>query len=135
MAMTMESVDRRQGTMSSHSAAGHSIRPVRIGGTCSVWSILMVPFLGVSSVVGGRVGFAILSSHGLEGSEPMAGQGTPGRVAFTLSTIIFMTPMVVGLVLGARARRLGDRLGSIEMVVDGVILAGYVAIAVSNVSS
>ena len=36
---------------------------------------------------------------------------------------IFMTPMIVGVILGAKARRLGDRLGTVGMWVDGSILA------------
>ncbi|MGE5227551.1 MAG: hypothetical protein ACM3OO_11815 [Planctomycetaceae bacterium] len=118
----------------STDAAGQPVpaRPDR-GHQLAVWSLAMIAFLVISAAVGGIVGWVLLSSQGLEGSEPMSEQGTIGWVAFGLSTAIFMAPMVVGVVLGAKARKLGERrLGTIGMVVDGVILLGYPAVAIAN---
>ena len=117
--------------MSTSGIAGHqaSTGPSR-GHTLGVWSLLMLPFLVVSGVVGGIVGFILLGFRDLEGSEPMSEQGAYGWMVLAVSTLLFMTPMIVGVILGARARSMGERrLGTIGMVVDGVVLVGYTGLA------
>ena len=100
------------------------------GHTLGVWSLLMLPFLLVSGAAGGIVGFILLGFRELEGSEPMSEQGAYGWMVLAVSTLLFMTPMIVGVDLGTKARKLGERrLGTIGMVVDGAILVGYTALA------
>ncbi len=117
-------------------SAGVTGQPIPAGSrahTLGVWSLLMIPFLLVSGAAGGILGFVILNANGLEGSEPMSVQGTPGWIAFVLSTTIFMLPMMVGVVLGLKARRLGERrLGTAAAVIDAVILVGFLTIAWVN---
>lgn len=103
------------------------------GHTLGVWSLLMLPFLIVSGIVGGVVGLVLLGQGDLEGSEPLSEQGPWGISAFVVSTLLFMTPMIVGVVLGVKARRLGERkLGTIGVIVDGVILVLYTGLGTLN---
>jgi hypothetical protein len=96
----------------------------------------MVPFLLVSGAIGGIVGFVLLGMKDLEGSEPMSEQGAWGWMVFAVSTLILMVPMIVGIVLGARARKLGERrLGTIGMSVCGAILVAYTTLSTVNVAS
>jgi hypothetical protein len=62
----------------------------------------------------------------------MSVQGTTGWVAIVVGSLILMSPMVVGIVLGAKARTQGERLGTIGMVIDGVILIAYTALVFGN---
>ena len=116
--------------MSTSGIAGHQASAGSSRGhTLGVWSLLMLPFLLVSGAAGGIVGFILLGFRELEGSEPMSEQGAYGWMVLAVSTLLFMTPMIVGVVLGTKARKLGERLGTIGMVVDGAILVGYTALA------
>jgi hypothetical protein len=90
-----------------------------------VWSLLMLPCLLPAAIASALVSLSILGSQGLDGSEPMSVQGGAGWVALILGWAILMSPMVVGVILGAKARARGERLGTVGMIVDGVILAGY----------
>jgi len=117
--------------MSTSGIAGH---PASVGAgrghRFGVWSLMMLPFLVVSGVAAGIIGVVLLGLKNLEGSEPMSEQGGYGWMVFALATIIFMSPMIIGVVLGAKARNLGERkLGTIGMIVDGAILVGYTALA------
>jgi hypothetical protein len=120
--------------MSTPSVAGGPIAgPRDRGHTLGVWSLLMLPFLVVSGIVGGVAGSLLLAPGDLEGSEPLSQQGAWGVSASVVSTLLFMTPMIVGVVLGLRARRLGERrLGTIGPVVDGAILVLYMGLSTSS---
>jgi hypothetical protein len=96
----------------------------------------MVPLLLVSGAVGGIVGFVLLGMKDLEGSEPMSEQGAWGWMVFALSTLILMVPMIVGIVLGVKAGKLGERrLGTIGVAVCGAILVAYTVLSTLNVAS
>ena len=97
-----------------------------------VWSLLMLVFLIPAAIVSAIASLVILGSADLEGSEPMSVQGTPGWVALILGWLLFMTPMALGVAFGARARAGGERLGTIGMIVDGVILVGYTLLLFGN---
>ncbi len=57
-------------------------------------------------------------------------------MVLVVSTLLFMTPMIVGVVLGAKARKLGERrLGTIGMVIDGAILVGHTALVFSSAAT
>jgi hypothetical protein len=100
--------------------------------TLGVWSLLMLVFLIPAAIVSAVVSLFILGSADLEGSEPMSVQGTTGWIALLLGTAILMSPMLVGIVLGAKARKQGERLGTIGMVIDGVIFVGYLLLVFGN---
>jgi hypothetical protein len=104
-----------------------------LGHRAGVWSLLMLPFLIVSGGVAAMVALALYGQRDLEGSEPMSVQGAYGWMVLAVTGLILLTPMLVGLVLGAKARRLGEkRLGTIGMVLDGLVVAGYVTLTVTN---
>ena len=118
--------------ITSHQA---STGPSR-GHTLGVRSLLMLPLLLVSGAVGGVVGFILLGFKNLEGSEPMSEQGAYGWMVLAVSTLLLMTPMIVGVVLGAKARKQGERrLGTIGMVIDGAILVGYTTLVFSSAAT
>lgn len=123
--------------MSVPSMAGQPVPARRDRGhTLGVWSLLMVPLLLVSGAVGGIVGFVLLGMKDLEGSEPMSEQGAWGWMVFALSTLILMVPMIVGIVLGVKARKLGERrLGTIGVAVCGATLVAYTVLSTLNVAS
>jgi hypothetical protein len=100
--------------------------------TLGVWSLLILVFLIPAAIVSAVVSLFILGTADLEGSEPMSVQGTTGWIALLLGTAILMSPMIVGIVLGAKARKQGERLGTIGMVIDGVIFVGYLLLVFGN---
>jgi hypothetical protein len=89
-------------------------------------SLLMLPALIVSAIPAAVVGIWLLGRRDLEGSEPMSVQGVYGWMVFAVSTAIFVIPLVVGVILAAKAYRGGERrLGLTGMLVDGAILVLY----------
>ncbi len=119
--------------MSASSAARPMPPKAALGHRAGVWSLLMLPFLIVSGGVAAMVALALYGQRDLEGSEPMSVQGAYGWMVLAVTGLILLTPMLVGLVLGAKARRLGEkRLGTIGMVLDGLVVAGYVTLTVTN---
>jgi hypothetical protein len=97
-----------------------------------VWSLLMLVFLFPAAIVTAVVQLFILGSADLEGSEPMSVQGTTGWVAIVVGSLILMSPMVVGIVLGAKARKQGERLGTVGLVIDGIVLIAYTVLVFGN---
>lgn len=86
-------------------------------------SLLMVAATAVAAVVAGIVGtilqFAVFD---LEEQELLPEAGVWGYVAGLFLLALMVLPAVVGMVLGARARGLGERrLGTTGMVVNAVI--------------
>jgi membrane associated rhomboid family serine protease len=122
--------------MSARGAAGAPIpaRPTeddrahRLG----VWSVLMLPLLVPSAIASVVVQMLILGTKGLEGSEPMSVQGATGWVSLILGTATLLAPTAVGVVLGTKARKLGNRLGTFGMWIDGVILVGLTVLIFWN---
>lgn len=86
-------------------------------------SLLMVAATAVAAVVAGIVGtilqFAVFD---LEEQELLPEAGVWGYVAGFFLLALMVLPAVVGMVLGVRARGLGERrLGTTGMVVNAVI--------------
>lgn len=99
--------------------------------TQGVWSLLMLPMLLVTGAVAAVVGINLLGRRGLEGSEPMSVQGAYGWVVFAMTTVVFLAPLIVGVVLGVKALRGGERrLGLTGILVDGLILVAYPIVGV-----
>ena len=92
------------------------------GRSFGIWSLLMLPMLIVSFWPSFITQAWILGIKGLEGSEPMSQQGGIGWLSFAVGMAIFLAPLVVGVYLGARARRLGaPRLGFAGVLVNGLV--------------
>lgn len=86
-------------------------------------SLLMVAATAVAAVVAGIVGtFLQLVVFDLEEQELLPEAGVWGYLAGFFLLALMVLPAVVGMVLGVRARRLGERrLGTTGIVVNAVI--------------
>ena len=86
-------------------------------------SLVMVAATAAAAVVAGLVGtFLQFVVFDLEEQELLPEAGVWGYVAGFFLLALMVLPAVVGLVFGARARRLGERrLGTTGIVVNAVI--------------
>jgi hypothetical protein len=84
----------------------------------------MVPALLVSYLAAYFVGVALLSALDLAEGDSLTEAGAWGVVAAVPLMLLLVTPQIVGIVLGVKARRLGERrLGTTGVVVNTVIAA------------
>ena len=97
--------------------------PEEPGRRVGTQSLLMVAATAVAAVVAGIVGtFLGLVVFDLEEQELLSEAGAWGYVAGFFLLALMILPAVIGVVLGVRARRLGERrLGTAGIVVNGVI--------------
>jgi hypothetical protein len=88
-------------------------------------SLLMVGGTAVAMVVAGAIGtFFQLVVFGLEEQELLPEAGAWGYVVGVALLVLMAAPGVLGIALGVRARRLGERrLGTAGIVVNAVIAA------------
>lgn len=105
--------------------------PARRLGT---WSLLMVAATAVMLVVVGVLGtFLLTEVFDLEEGELLTEAGTWGYVAAFLLLALIALPCVVGIFLGVRARRLGERSwGTTGILVNALTLAFFVVPAAAN---
>lgn len=88
----------------------------------AVASLLMVPALVAWMFVLAPVGWGLQSALGLDDTEMLYTAGAWGVAALALMVALAAFPPVLGIVLGVRARRLGERrLGTIGVVANAVI--------------
>lgn len=100
----------------------------RPGRRAGIASLLMVPALGLSFVAAELVGAGIQSALDLMEDESLREAGLVGVLAGLGLTALLVLPAVVGIVLGRRARRLGEsRLGTSGVVVNAA-LGGYLVV-------
>lgn len=107
--------------------------PAEPGRRAATWSLLMLAGTAVALLVAGAAGtFLQLVVFDLEEQESIGHAGAWGYVAgFSLLALIAM-PAVAGIVLGLRARRLGDRRrGTTGLVVNVLVVAYLVVPAVA----
>lgn len=107
-------------TTSHHHRLSLPEEPARRAG----WlSLLMVAATAVAMLVAGAVGtFLQLVVFGLEEQELLSEAGAWGYVAGLFLLALMALPGLVGIGLGLRARRLGERrLGTTGVVVNAVI--------------
>lgn len=89
----------------------------------------MIPTLLVSYVVAYFVGTATQGAFGLAEDESLTEAGMWGVVAGLFLIVLIVVPQIVGIVLGVRARRLGEvRLGKAGVVINAAI-AVYLVLA------
>jgi len=89
----------------------------------ATWSLLMVAATGIAVVIGGVVGtFFQFVVFDLEEQELLSEAGAWGYVAGFVLLALMVIPALVGIMLGVRARRLGEaRLGTTGIVVNALI--------------
>jgi hypothetical protein len=97
--------------------------PEEPGRRAAIQSLLMLAATAAAAVVAGVVGtFLQLVVFDLEEQELLREAGLWGYVAGFFLLALMVLPAVVGMVLGVRARRLGERrLGTTGIVVNAVI--------------
>ena len=98
--------------------------PLQPGRRPAIASFLMVPALVFSYVTAYFAGVAVQSAFGLAEDESLREAGVWGVVSGVLLIALIVVPQLVGIALGVRARRLGERrLGTAGVVVNAAIAA------------
>jgi hypothetical protein len=91
-------------------------------------SVLMVPALLLSLVVSTVVGYAIMGALDVADTETLYSAGAVGYLAAVLVALVLVSPQLLGVWLGLKARRLGETgLGTAGLVANGVI-AGFLLV-------
>jgi hypothetical protein len=98
----------------------------------AAWSLLMVVAAPVAMILAGLVGtFLEFVVFDLDEQDMLSEAGVPGYVAGSLLTALMVLPGIVGIVLGLRARRLGERrLGTTGIVANALIATYLIAAGV-----
>lgn len=100
----------------------------RPGRRVAVASLLMLPATALLLAPLYVIGWALGSALGLAEDELLVEAGLWGWVAAVLMVALLAAAPVVGVVLGARARELGERrLGTIGIVANATI-GGYLVV-------
>lgn len=100
------------------------------GRKLAITSLLMVPVLLVAYVPLYFVGTAIGKALDVAEGELLIEAGLLGWLAWTGLAVLLILPQVVGIVLGWKARMLGDRrLGTIGAVMNAVV-GGFLLVSV-----
>lgn len=100
----------------------------------ATWSLLMVAASTVAFVISSAVGtFLQLTVFDLEEQQLLSEAGAWGYVAAFCLVVLMVLPAVIGIVLGLRGRRLGERrLGTTGLVVNALIAAYLVLTGVGT---
>ena len=87
------------------------------------WSLLMVAATALAGLTAGAVGtFLQLVVFDLEEQQLLSEAGAWGYVGGLVLLALMVIPALVGIALGVRARRLGERrLGTTGVVVNAVV--------------
>jgi hypothetical protein len=110
------------GDRSNRDGSSGASRGPRPGRRWAIASLLMVPALFVLYVPLYFVGWAFQSALGLAEDELLVEAGPRGVVAAVLMLALTAVPQIVGVVLGVKARRLGEvSLGTTGIVVNAVL--------------
>jgi hypothetical protein len=103
---------------------GHPSSGARPGRRLAIASLLMVPALAVSYVAAYVVGVAVQGAFGLAEDELLKEAGAGGVIAGFGVMLLAVAPQIAGVVLGVKARRLGERrLGTAGVVANAAIAA------------
>jgi hypothetical protein len=90
----------------------------------AISSLLMVPTLLISYAAAYFVGVALLNALGLAEGDMLTEAGAWGLIAAVFVTVLLVVPQIVGITLGVKARRLGERrLGTAGVIANGAVAA------------
>jgi hypothetical protein len=93
----------------------------------AVASLLMVPAMLAWMLILMPVGWGLQSALGLDDTQMLYEAGAWGVAAFVLMSVLSAVPPAVGVALGVRARRLGERrLATIGVVANAVVAVWFV---------
>ena len=97
----------------------------------AIASLLMVPALLLFYVAAYFAGSALQAALGLAEDEGLREAGVWGVVAGVFLIALMVVPQIVGVVLGVRARHLGERrLGTVGVAVNAAIAAYLLIVSV-----
>ncbi|HXH97604.1 MAG TPA: hypothetical protein VNH40_10390 [Gaiellaceae bacterium] len=103
--------------------------PAEPGRRAAAWSLLMVSGTAVAVVVAGAVGaFLHTVVFDLEEQESIGHAGAWGYLAGFMLLALMTLPALAGIILGIRARRLGERRRGTAGFVINVLLVAYLVI-------
>jgi hypothetical protein len=129
---TSDHWQRKEGVMAVPGSASRRHRfslPREPARRVATWSLLMVPTSAFAVMIAGAVGtllqFAVFD---LEEQELLSEAGVWGYVAGVCLVALLVSPAVVGIVLGARGRRLGERRLGTTGIVANALVAGYLVL-------
>jgi hypothetical protein len=106
---------------------GNPPRSARPGRQLAIFSLSMVPALAVFYVAAYLIGVALMNALGLAEGDMLPEAGVWGVVAAVCLLAFLAVPQIVGIVLGVKARRLGERrLGTSGVIANAVIAAFFV---------
>ena len=112
---------------------GHFPSSGRPGRRLAISSLLMVPALLVSYLAAYIVGVALLNALGLAEGDMLTEAGAWGWLAAVFLIALLAVPQIVGIVLGVKARQLGERrLGTAGVIVNAAIAAFFLLTSVIN---
>jgi amino acid transporter len=99
--------------------------PTEPGRRAAAWSLLMVAGTAVAVLVAGAVGTLLqIVVFDLEEQESIGHAGAWGYLAGVLLLALMTVPALAGIILGIKARRLGERRrGTVGFVVNVLIMA------------
>ena len=96
----------------------------RPGRRLAIASLLMVPAVFVSYLIAYFVGAGLLNALDLDEGDSLTEAGAWGVIAAVPLMVLVVAPQIIGIVLGVRSRRLGERrLGTTGIIVNAVIAA------------
>jgi hypothetical protein len=92
------------------------------GHRAAVASLLMVPAVILWMLLLMPIGWGLQSVLGLDDTQLLTEAGAWGVAAFVAMVVLSVVPTTVGIVVGVRARRLGEhRLGTTGVVANGAV--------------
>ncbi len=99
--------------------------PVEPGRRTATWSLLMVPGTAVALLAAAAMGtFLQVAVFDLEEQESIGRAGARGYIAGLFLLALMTLPALAGIILGIRARRLGEgRRGTTGLVVNVLVVA------------
>jgi hypothetical protein len=101
----------------------------------AISSLLMVPALLVSYLAAYAVGVALLNVLDLAEGDMLSEAGAWGVIAAVPLMVLVVAPQIVGIVLGVKARRLGERrLGTAGVIVNAAIAAFLLLTSVTQLA-
>ncbi len=115
---------------------GHLPGSVHPGRRLAIASVLMLPVgLPVFYFAAFFAGTALQEALGLAEGEMLREAGAWGVIAGAFLILLIAVPQIVGIVLGVKARRLGEhRLGTAGVVVNAAIGAFLLSASVFNLA-
>jgi hypothetical protein len=99
----------------------------------AAWSLLMVAATAVAGLIAGAAGTLLqLVVFDLEEGQLLSEAGAWGYITAFFLLALMVTPAAVGIVLGIRARRLGEhRLGTVGIVVNTLVASYLIVTAIA----